>query len=841
MNLKEYIQQVVFLSRLKEKGCLVIYDPTLLYKDLIYELSNDKIDLIDVSLGSIEARENAWIAFKNLANSNHPKDGFIIYIPKNKPLLDKEKQIDPFSIYIDAGAVFPKGDEDSFHSLCMKYKPDCSVQINQLFKEHKDSLPSFELIDSIGQGFSWTILKNLFKKESSLDILLSFLKPSTVQSIELQKSDVWMNEANQFFLSTIGWNGKINSNDVQIIQNELWRFVLFSEFVFDLPIQTDLPFNLALIEHANMVLSPFIYEVCDVLRRDPFYSDLYLMQAEKIERELYLMESCYKIQDLGERDTFPFEERTYFQKAIQALLNDDIDTVKILMKRNESSIWIKNGEIQVQWDIIRAIALLRETCIDIQNSLPQHSKSIDSLIQFYITNIRELDRLHREMEQVISNNYEYKEQFDKIIEVARLKYNAISLEIHSIFVRFIESTSYPIDNILNNNLVFDKFIAEKLKEKGKRIAFILVDALRYELGVSLQKNLPEHYTSEITYSCANLPSITLVGMASLLPYGNKLTLKSENEKLIPMIEDAVVSNVSQRMNYIQKIYGDRFYECELNKFFDLKKETIQKKDLLVLRSFEIDENLENNFNGTLELIPKVLNKIRNAINRLNEWKFHEVVIATDHGFILNTHSITNESNLKPSGNWTFSSSRFLMGDGSSDSNNIVATLSKFGIKGDFSQISFPKTLISYKSGQKYYHGGLSIQECLLPILTIKLNHKIEKNTSVHISLSYKNGLKYITTRVPIFTISLNSENMFNSTDYEILLEAYSQEGIVIGRAKQGGIVDASTQTFYIQSGNKLQVGVQMDNNFEGIFILRALEPNSRFEYARLEMETDYLA
>ncbi len=39
--------------------------------------------------------------------------------------------------------------------------------------------------------------------------------------------------------------------------------------------------------------------------------------------------------------------------------------------------------------------------------------------------------------------------------------------------------------------VFDRFVAPRLGEKGYRVAYLMIDALRYELGVELEKLLTD--------------------------------------------------------------------------------------------------------------------------------------------------------------------------------------------------------------------------------------------------------------------------------------------------------------------------------------------------------------
>ena len=71
-------------------------------------------------------------------------------------------------------------------------------------------------------------------------------------------------------------------------------------------------------------------------------------------------------------------------------------------------------------------------------------------------------------------------------------------------------------NLLWNCQVFSKVVAPSL-EAGERVAYFLVDSLRYELGVELEKQLSDKMQVTLQTVCAQLPTYTEVGMASLMP------------------------------------------------------------------------------------------------------------------------------------------------------------------------------------------------------------------------------------------------------------------------------------------------------------------------------------
>jgi hypothetical protein len=115
-------------------------------------------------------------------------------------------------------------------------------------------------------------------------------------------------------------------------------------------------------------------------------------------------------------------------------------------------------------------------------------------------------------------------------------------------------------------------------------------------------------------------------------------------------------------------------------------------ELLVLRSTEIDSQLENNPETTLGTIQGTLKHICFAIHKLKQQGFHEVVMATDHGFFLNAHAEAGDVCVKPQGHWLNVHERSLLGDGVADSHNFVMPAERAGIRGEFAQFAGPCTM-----------------------------------------------------------------------------------------------------------------------------------------------------
>lgn len=821
----------------------MVYDADKRYREQCFDLAADKIRVVDASESSIESRESALLALRDVGHPKAPLQGVLIYVPVKRPETDEQKQADPFSLYAECGAVFPQDDGDEYLSLCLRARPDHATAIRQVFAT-TPSGPSFAVIDAIGGGVNWPQLRATLHVESGREILTALLAPTATQSAALKEQEGWAQEARDFLRATLGLSLKTRSSAWSTLSSELWRYVLFSEFVFDLPVA--LPDTLKGVPHAPTEARPIVEDVCDRLRSDAKSCATYIERAEAIEAELTLIEHCSAIDDLGVRDTFPFEERSFLRTAIKGIVSGDTDATRRMLTRQKSSVWLGKGESQAQWDLIRAGLSLVEACDDFERQLPEHARSQADLIDFYLGSLREADRLQREFEQVAGDFLDPHGLMHEVIGQSRARYRRLAEKVQGVFVKHVETAGWPPSGRLANADAFDRLVADRLKESGRKVAYLMVDALRYELGVALEKLLAEDGPVELQAAYAQLPTITQVGMASLLPGARSgLTLSLENDSIVPKLAGVPVTNVAQRMNALSNRYGDRFAEMPLSDFARGTPKIAETVDLLVLRSNEIDSQLESNPETTLSLIPGTLKMIRVALHKLRGLGFKEAVIVTDHGFFLNAQAEAGDVCVKPQGNWPVNAhDRMMLGTGSADSHSLVVSAEKVGIRGDFAQVAMPRSMAPYRSGHLYFHGGASLAEAVVPVLVARLDTASHaEQGKVTVALTYKNGAKRITTRLPVIEVALISDDMFSQDmSLEILLEAQDSKSKVVGEPRPGGDVNPATRTVTLMPGQRKQIALRMDDEFRGKFRVLALNPTTlalASKGSELALETDY--
>ena len=338
----------------------------------------------------------------------------VVYVPAPKPETEEDKCRDPFQVFALGGAVFPEGDGDKYQALCRRAKPYFAAQIEMLFQA---GVPDFATVDKIGAGKDWPRLRTLLGVESAAEILTAFLSPTEPRTLALSEDASWQGEFREFCADVLGYTLKTKGQKWATLGAELWRFILFSEFAFDLP--GELPSSLRDVPRAGQPYEDLVRVVCKNLRDAERHHARYMEQAEQVASELKLEAAMRGVEDLGVLDT-----------------------------------------------------------------------------------------LHRAFEQSVADSYENLESLDELVEAARQKYRTFSEALQAKFVNGVVAEGWPASGRVRNTEVFNRWVAPALKERGKRVALVLVDALRYELAVELEAQLAKEGSSDLTTRRARQRSST---------------------------------------------------------------------------------------------------------------------------------------------------------------------------------------------------------------------------------------------------------------------------------------------------------------------------------------------
>ena len=840
MTLRDYLRDHVFLRRAQERGVLTVYDPARRYREVVTSLASDVRRVIDVSESFIRQREEAAVALRQLAAGTIHQ--LILWIPTQRPSEPEQKQKDLFAVFAEIGDVFPNGDGDEFANICRRAKADHVPEINRLFEAGE---PSFEMIDALDEGGSWPKLKTLLGVTSAKEILVALLSPNHDQAEALKTNATWVTEARDLIERSLGHRLKTKGQTRQSLADELWRVLLFSEFVLDCA--GEVPAGLDSVPRAGADARALVFDVCETLRRHDDHKELYRTTANEIEAELSLPEKAREIQNLGNRDTFSFEERIFLRRLVEQATRGKIDAAREIWTSRQRSLWLSSEDRMAEWTLAaRALDLLDAA----ERLSTPRFPSLEAIIRGYAGTWRELDRHQREMEQAANQGHADHNGLAELLKSARAAYSRSVEALQAEFIRLVQAEGWPVANgqVLWNRQVFSRKV-NPLLEAGASVAYFLVDSLRYELGVEVEKQLSEKLKVDLATVCAQLPSYTEIGMASLMPDAEAaLSLEAQGDKLVTTLDGKLATAPATRFAHLQKCKGDQCFDLELEDLVRKSKGQLKipaRTKLLVVRTRDIDTVAHGSPHQALDLIPSLVRQLIRGIIRAGELGFDHAVVATDHGFILVDEQAAGDVAPKPPGNWLVQKSRCLLGEGEPDAHSLVLRATEYGIPGPMRNYAVPKKLVPYERGQLYYHEGLSLQECVLPCLSIKLEpapQGKQLGSAPRLTLSYKQGkIDKITTRRPVVDLAWPEGEFFaEESEREVVIEAVDSKGVIVGLAGTGQAVNPATGCVRIRPGAAVAVGIKMDDDFSGAFKVRVLDPTSNATLTDLALRTAYL-
>lgn len=844
MKVLDYVRNLL-KRRLDHDECLVVYDPAERYRPAVEAMEEvPTCTVIYAEEGTIDGRDRAMKVWREMGAESPGAQQLLIYLPIDKPIDAEAKVHDPYAPFFVGGGLFPSGDAESYLEICVQAKPNHQEQVRSLFEEAAE--PDLATVEAVGGGASWPRLRTVLDVESDREIVRSLLSPTKAQERRLHKEATWPSEYAAFTKQVLGLDPEAAEERVDAMRQELARFVLFSEFVFDLPEGEVLPQSLADVPRAKGTMEKLIRAVCEDLRTSKRHEETYKELARTVVDDLDLESQTEDIEDYGVLDTFPFEERAFLDAFVTAIRNDRREEARAIISDRNSSIWAYSEDRGSDWVLAERLLTLLETIDEKAAALESTGNSLSDLVEYYVSGGYEVDTAHRTLEQAVQEKYWQTGLLEGAVSDVRKQYRAFADQVQRTFMDRVEDEGWPPKNLLRQTHVFDGSIAPSLAEHGRRVAYVMVDAFRYELASAFGDRLSNEVEVTINAVASMMPTTTRVGMASLLPGAEDgLHLGIKDRKLIPRIDGKDIKGPDDRLAHLQKTYGDRCAMADLDDVLKGEVSVEETTQLLLVKTREIDTAGESMSDGIERLIDTAQEKYLQAVSALGDIGFEEVHFVTDHGFLLLSKQQKGDRVEKPSGDWLVQKERSLLGTGSKSKHTCLFRTDDLGVAGDFDHISVPRSLGAYRMGSKYMHSGLSLQESVLSVLSVETGaRKKEDGKSVDLHLTYRGKRDgWVTTRRPMIEIEAGKTNIFGDDQLEFRLEARS-DGKVVGHAASSNNVDPSTSLVQIDLGGSQQPSVKvplsMKEDFRGAFEVVAVNPITQIRFDSITLKTDYV-
>jgi hypothetical protein len=830
-------------SALKAKRVLTVFDPNRRLLDVVRSLIGNAVRLIEVDDNIIVAREQVMEALVAVGDDPTNSGQLVLYVPRTRPMDQEEVCIDPFTPVMLAGAVFPDGTGDGYQALCQRFLPEQAGVIEEMFQRGE---PSFAEINSlVAGGGGAPILGGLLGAEGIRDILVRFLCLGTKDAKRLKESPHWRNELQTVAAATLGLSLPEDLVELDGLRSVLWRFVLFSEFVADLPGQ--LPDSLKGVPKAEPRYHRFVLDLCSQLRDRTSTQEAYEEAANRVAQELGLEVRCSAVDDFGVLDTFAFEERCFLRAFAKAALANDLEKADDLVAERSGSFWIRDAARAAEWRLADATVKVLQEVADLKALVKDEVPTdVVTWLDFQVGHGYQLDAAHRVMEQVAQDSLYVTGPLGDVVARARARHREFTDRAARSFQDAVVKEGWPVPGCLRANDIYEQFVRAPWQE-GKKVAFFWVDAFRYDLAKSLESSVSSRHPVTVRAVCAQLPTITKIGMAALLPgAGEDFKVSVESGEVAPVVKGRVLAGLPQRLDYIREVVGtNRFLEIELSDLVGSSSlPSMDHVEILVVRTSAIDQIGESNPAYLAGLLPGAIRDLHTALNRLADVGFNKAVLATDHGFCWFDSVEGGDAIQKPAGEWVEVKNRSLLGAGQPNPQVICVDTAHVGIRGDIPRYVAARGLASFTKGVRYFHEGLSLQECLLPLVQVDLIPSVRtpKAVPVELILTYR-GAKAgkITTLRPSVEVSMPISDLFGPEEVSFVLEGFDADGQrgKVAEAASSPLTDPTTSEVRMEPGKSLRVPIKIREGFEGRIELRAVDPQTGAILATLALSTDF--
>jgi len=262
---------------------------------------------------------------------------------------------------------------------------------------------------------------------------------------------------------------------------------------------------------------------------------------------------------------------------------------------------------------------------------------------------------------------------------------------------------------------------------GRSRTFVLIsDAFRYEAAQELATELNGKYRleAELSSCLGVLPSITSLGMASLLPHETMALGEDGN----PLVDGQPAGSLEQRSKILQAHGG---MACKAEDLIAMKKDEgrafVDGAKVIYVYHNVVDatgdkaDSEEDTFKAVRETITFLAKLANHIVNSLNG---NHVIVTADHGFLFTQSDPgeTEKSKLGGEVQGAFSKKskkRYVLGRALPKVD--YALHGKLACTGGDGEFLVPRGIqrFHFVGGARFIHGGASLQEVVVPVIVIR--------------------------------------------------------------------------------------------------------------------------
>ena len=275
--------------------------------------------------------------------------------------------------------------------------------------------------------------------------------------------------------------------------------------------------------------------------------------------------------------------------------------------------------------------------------------------------------------------------------------------VSDLFYRpWIEKLTNKFQELVKENV--DEIIDTDFANKITGAQFILfVDAFRYDLALEFCNHLSNNYKVELNQTWSALPSLTATSKPSVSPISELLSQESSIKDFQPNFNSG---------NPCTAYYFKKELSQKGVQFISGVSEIKDLSQQHWMEIGDIDKKGHQEQSDMFKRIPSLLQELKETINNITEKGITKITIVTDHGWLLLPNGLPSEKLHKDLSETRWGRCAEMKTGATTDNLQLPWTWNPNEYIAYASGISF------FKKNEEYAHGGISIHECMTPLITI---------------------------------------------------------------------------------------------------------------------------
>lgn len=455
-------------------------------------------------------------------------------------------------------------------------------------------------------------------------------------------------------------------------------------------------------------------------------------------------------ESIGQLDSIPQFDQWVLTSLVDALAAETLrhEQIDQIIASRSSTQWY--GRFEDNYHALLSACSFFDAIASYESSSPSVTSAQD-VFELYCSTWYEVDESYRHFFDHYTNlqNGKFKQKLESPRQRIMASYDQYLMTLTDKWqlALFADGDVYPPEGIAFQARFFMDRVVHALPsaEKGRRVGVIVSDALRYEVGRDLAARISRSRNTKLrdgkSVSCEGalcmLPSYTQLGMAALLP-GDAMVIDPRTGNV--MKDGLPTSGLTNRQTILDSTVPGSIA---------IKADELMAEGPTAIGDtapiIYVYHNVIDKMGDSRDTEDKVFSACKDACEEIEELASElvsagcgTIFIISDHGFLYQAGDIAayeyaeveDLSMLSKMEDMEMNRTRrFIVADVLPKSDSLIEYAStSLSLEGSV-KVAFPRGITRLRlrgSGAKFVHGGASLQEDVIPIITIKRDVNAKK-------------------------------------------------------------------------------------------------------------------